>query len=87
MKIAAMFLVVLAAGISACSNAPSSPAEPDILAGPIPDCPELMSPSRQAYQKAAEEQCKAAVTMQERMNTKGCEIIQRVDGCPLNAKP
>lgn len=68
---------VLWLSIAGCGIA----AEPDALAGPIPECKELLSVKRKAYIAAAEKSCSNTRTFEERMKNVGCEINRRVGQC------
>lgn len=79
MRAKGLALVLIAAGIAGCDR--PAPSEPDVLAGPIPECKALHAPERQAYMAAAKSQCDAATTFEEKTRTKGCEILQRKGSC------
>jgi hypothetical protein len=60
--------------ITACS-----PKDP--LDGPIPDCKELLSQEKKVYVSLASERCDQARTMQEKMNSVGCVIKDKLQQC------
>ena len=71
MKTVAIALFILL--VSGCSK--------DILDGPIPDCPELLSPGRKAYVDEGMKRCEQARTMEERMKSVGCVVHDNFFRC------
>lgn len=61
----------------------STPAAADesLLAGPVPQCPELTSPARRDYRIAAFRVCQQATTIDARMKNPGCLAKQKMSQC------
>lgn len=75
---------VLVLSVTGCQR-DSATSTPNVLAGPIPECKELLSAEREAYRATAKESCSSAKTLDERMKNVGCEIVQRASRCePIN---
>ncbi len=47
---------------------------PDPLDGPIPECKELLSPTRKDYVALANQRCDQARTMDEKFKSVGCGV-------------
>lgn len=52
-----------------------------LLAGPVPQCPELTSPARRDYRIAAFRVCEQATTLDARMKNPGCLAKQKMSQC------
>lgn len=52
-----------------------------LLAGPVPQCPELTSPARRDYRIAAFRVCEQATSLDARLKNPGCLAKQKMSQC------
>lgn len=74
-----IFLALTATCISGCSM-PDSPTA-RVESEPIADCLTLTSPQNREYRIAAKRECLAQPSLDARMKSKGCLVIQEVGRC------
>ncbi|MFC3715149.1 hypothetical protein ACFONC_03165 [Luteimonas soli] len=85
MLLASAAAALFAGLLSGCSKDDVA-TPPGVLSGPIPDCNQLTSNSEKmkAYLAAADADCEAAQTFDERTKRIGCQIKQKASTCPSN---
>ena len=74
-----IFLALTATCISGCSMPDSQ--TPRVEIEPIADCLTLTTPQNREYRIAAKRECLAQTSLDARMQSKGCLVIQEVGRC------